>query len=161
MRRRVIIAAIAIILVVTMIAILLSTLASERIESPDILRILQAEQNQTSQDDAIYEEPTDGYISIPSFDYMSFRANRKKQTVKLENPAKNKCYFQIRLLLSGGNEIYSSDMIAPGETVTTITLNKALSRGQYEDAILQYSCYTLDTLKALNGANIKVTLEVV
>ena len=91
---------------------------------------------------------------------MIFRANKTNQTVRLSNPAKNKCYFQIKIALPDGREIYNSDMIAPNECLSKICLNTALSAGIYENAALIYTCYSMDALKIINGTTVKFTLEV-
>ncbi len=103
---------------------------------------------------------TENYTAIPGFDFLYFRAGKLTQTARLYNPAQNHCYFQIRIILPNGQEIYNSDMLAPGESVKRITLNTSLAAGTYEGAVAQYNCYSLDELKSINGATVKFTLEV-
>jgi len=102
-----------------------------------------------------------GNIIIPGFAQLTFKAGTKEQNVKLYNPKENFCYFMITILLADNTEIYQSELLAPGSSLTKIKLSKVLEPGIYEDAILRYSCFDMETLKGLNGANTKFTLEVI
>ena len=103
----------------------------------------------------------ENYISIPGFESIIMKAGALQQNVMLYNPAENQCYFQIKLLLPDGKEFYSSDLIAPGEIVNDIVIDAELVSGRYSNAIMIYSCFDLESLKSLNGATIKFTLEVI
>lgn len=122
------------------------------------IHYIHQEAEQVMMDDS--SNTTENHTAIPGFDFLYFRAGKLTQTVRLYNPAQNHCYFQIRIILPNGQEIYNSDMLAPGESVKRITLNTSLTAGTYEDAVVQYNCYSLDELKSINGATIKFTLEV-
>lgn len=100
------------------------------------------------------------YIAIPGFDVIFFRANTLNQRINITNPARNQCYFQIAIIMQDGQEIYKSDLIAPDNTLSDIIINTELSAGKYPNVVLQYTCYSIDTLKIINGANIKLELEV-
>lgn len=102
----------------------------------------------------------DGGIIIPGFASLTFRANTLQQRVKFSNPAQNKCYFVLKIILPDGKEIYRSNKIAPNEAIEQIQLNTILPTGTHEDTILQYSCYDMDTLDIMSGASVKFTLEV-
>lgn len=54
----------------------------------------------------------------------------------------------------------TSDMIAPSEEITEIELLQPLSAGVYYEGIIRYSCYDLDTMEKLNGADVVTRLEV-
>lgn len=100
------------------------------------------------------------YISIPGFEYLTMVADQSSQNIQLYNPKDNPCYFVITLVLSDGTEIYRSDMLAPGNELTNIMLTRPLSEGVYENALLRYTCYSLEDLLLMNGATIKLNLEV-
>ena len=104
---------------------------------------------------------TDGYISLPGFEKMTFRAQTTRQTVKLYNPEQNNCYFLASIILPDGREVYRSEMLAPGDTVSDIQVNAPLPVGTYANTVLQYSCYDLKNLQTMTGASIKFTLEVI
>lgn len=104
--------------------------------------------------------PSTGGISIPGFSSVTFSADELEQNITLYNPENNKCYFIISLLLPDGTEIYKSGMLKPGECIEKITLTKELEPGLYNNAIVRYDCYELETLQQLNGANAKFNLEV-
>ena len=101
-----------------------------------------------------------GTTAIPGFDTIRMKAGTLDQAAKLYNPAENSCYFLISIILPNGKEIYRSNMIAPGETVSSIRLMSALDTGTYESAALLYSCFSLGDLRPMNGATVKFTLEV-
>jgi hypothetical protein len=101
-----------------------------------------------------------GSISIPGFDRVTMKAKQLNQDITLYNPQQNDCYFQISIMLSEGVEIYRSGLLKPGQTLTSIKLSRTLEKGTYDGAILRYSCFTMDDLQPLNGADTKFTLEV-
>jgi hypothetical protein len=50
--------------------------------------------------------------------------------------------------------------LEPNKSFTEIELDKPLDAGVYKDAILKYDCYSLKDQSKLNGADIKVNIEV-
>ena len=99
-------------------------------------------------------------IAIPGYEKLDFAAGKTAQTVNLKNPAENACTFVLTLTLDeGGETLWTGEAISPGEAFTRITLNRALDVGSYP-ATLHYDCYTLQDQAPLNGAEIKVTLDV-
>lgn len=44
-----------------------------------------------------------------------------------------------------GTEVFKSDYVYPGETLTSIKLGTELKSGTYKNAIMLYRCYTTDT----------------
>lgn len=101
-----------------------------------------------------------GNIIIPGFVQLTFKGGAKEQNVHLYNPKDNNCYFIISILLADNTELFQSELLAPGSTLTKIKLSKTPEPGTY-DAVLRYSCFDMETLKGLNGANTQFTLEVV
>lgn len=100
-------------------------------------------------------------ISIPGYESLTLEAGRKQQTISLNNPAQNCCYFQISLTLKDGTILWQSDLISPGEQSTPMLLSKELSKGTYTEAKLIYHCFQMnDDLTSLNGAETKLTLIV-
>jgi len=98
-------------------------------------------------------------IAIPGYEKLSFAAGKTAQTVNFKNPAENACTFVLTLTLEGGETLWTGEALQPGEAFTRITLSKALDAGSYA-ATLQYDCYTIEDNQPLNGAEIKLTLEV-
>ena len=106
-------------------------------------------------------EKNENSISIPGYEGITLKADSLKQTVALNNPAQNSCYFVITLCLEDGTMLWQSDYIKPGETSSPIVLNQPLDKGNYPNAVLQYSCFKMDSEKTpLNGAETKLTLRV-
>lgn len=100
-------------------------------------------------------------IAIPGYEMLELKANSKEQSLCMPNPPQNCCYFQISLYLEDGTLLWKSELIEPGKTSKPINLSKALEKGMYPNAVLQYSCYSQDdNLSPLNGAETKLTLWV-
>ena len=98
-------------------------------------------------------------IAIPGYEKLSFAAGKTAQTVNLGNPAENACAFVLTLTLDDGETLWTGEALSPGEAFTRITLEKALDAGEYP-ATLHYDCYTIEDNRPLNGAEIKLILEV-
>ena len=99
--------------------------------------------------------------SIPGYDLIKLKSGQLDQNVRLYNPSENSCYFLITIYLPDGKEIYRSDLIAPGDSIDRIRLSTKLEKGLNENAMLVYSCYSVDNLQPMNGATVKFTLEVI
>lgn len=99
-------------------------------------------------------------IAIPGYEYLTLAADTKKQSISLDNPKTNTCYFLISLFLEDGTLLWQSDYLAPGEASKPIELNLALEAGTY-NAVLHYNCFRMNNeLSSLNGAETKLTLRV-
>ena len=98
-------------------------------------------------------------IAIPGYETLSFAAGKTAQAVNLKNPAENACTFVLSLSLDDGETLWTGEAIQPGEAFTRITLSKALDAGDYP-ATLHYDCFSLNDNTPLNGAEIKITIEV-
>jgi len=112
----------------------------------------------TSQASA--EDSDAATITIPGYPSLYIPAGQTDVAVAFVNPEENPCYFQYDLVLQETGEVlYSSKLIPPGEAITRATLSRALQSGEYS-AVLQISTSSLETLEALNGANVLTMLEV-
>lgn len=100
-------------------------------------------------------------IDIPGFDVMNLKAGTTEQSVNLYNPEENTCYFRMSLLLADGTILWQSGLVEPGKAIYEITMNQALTAGEYENATLKYECFAMDEEQTpLNGSEIKLTLHV-
>ena len=99
-------------------------------------------------------------IAIPGYEYFSIEAGVKKQSIALNNPETNTCYFLISLYLEDGTLLWQSEYLAPGEVSAAMELNQKLEPGTY-NAVLHYDCFRINQeLSPLNGAETKLTLRV-
>ena len=103
----------------------------------------------------------EGSITIPGFDRLQIAASAGQQAAPFYNPAGNACYFVISLFLPSGEEIFRSGLVAPGESLSTMALASVPPAGAYENSILRYSCYSLDSMQPMNGADVKLTIEII
>ena len=98
-------------------------------------------------------------IAIPGYEKLDFVAGKTAQTVNLKNPPENACTFVLTLTLEGGETLWTGKALSPGEAFTRITLSRALDEGEYP-ATLHYDCFSLQDNTPLNGAEVKLTIEV-
>ena len=98
-------------------------------------------------------------IAIPGYEKLSFAAGKTAQAVNLKNPPENACTFVLTLTLEGGETLWTGKALSPGEAFTRITLTRALDAGDYP-ATLHYDCFSLSDNTPLNGAEVKLTIEV-
>lgn len=103
----------------------------------------------------------EGSITIPGFDRLQIAATTAQQAAPFYNPEGNGCYFVLSLFLPSGEEIFRSGLVPPGESLPTMTLASVPPAGTYESSILRYSCYSLDSMQPLNGADVKLTVEII
>ena len=118
-----------------------------------------SDENESQIESTVEKDPNS--ISIPGYEMLELKANTREQTLCMPNPPQNCCYFQLTLYLSDGTLIWQSELIEPGSNSKPMVLLHSLSKGMYYNAILKYSCYSMDgTLTPLNGAETKLTLKV-
>ena len=120
---------------------------------------LDPDPNAQSFENSYYLDGSSDSIAVPGYERLVFKAGQKEQDVLLFNPEKNNCFFVIELIAENGKTIYRSGLIEPSKAVYKLTLSEALEAGSY-GAVLRYSCYAMQTLEELNGAEVKITLEV-
>ena len=118
----------------------------------------------------IVENPN---IAIPGYASLSFKAEKKEQSVEFFNPEENTCYFRMSLVLKDGDEqksendqsigeetiLWTSEYLEPGEQIKSISLDRELEEGDYP-ATLRYECFSLKDERQLNGSNVELTLTV-
>ena len=110
--------------------------------------------------ETIAPEEENPSIAIPGYEGISLEAGTKKQSVALNNPESNTCYFLISLYLEDSTLLWQSDYLAPGEVSENIVLSQKLEPGTYK-AVLHYDCFRMNQeLSPLNGAETKLTLRV-
>ncbi len=99
-------------------------------------------------------------IKIPGYPSITLPKDTANVTVALLNPEGNPCYFTFELVLKDtGETLYKSKLVPPGQAITSITLAKALSAGEY-DATIKISTTSLSDGSAMNGANVETVLIV-
>ncbi len=80
--------------------------------------------------------------------------------VSLSNPKDNPCYFSFEIRLKDTNEVlYTSNMVAPGNEIKRININKPLNSGEYT-ALVHISTNELETGTEMNDASFEVNLTV-
>lgn len=99
-------------------------------------------------------------IKIPGYPPITIAANTTDVTMALLNPEGNPCYFTFEIVLKdSGETIYTSKQVPPGKVISNVTLNHALSPGEY-DAIIKITTNSTVDMHAMNGANVETVLVV-
>lgn len=104
------------------------------------------------------ESVSNNGISIPGYTVLKFTTGSLEQNIMLYNPDVNNCYFIVSIWI-GGDELFRSLALYPGDEIRKVELSSALETGSYEGSIV-YECYAIDGGEKLNGAKIDVEIEV-
>lgn len=100
-------------------------------------------------------------ISIPGYEMLELKANSAEQSICLGNPSQNNCWFKVSLWLEGGDCLWESEFIGPGEYSKPIILVREIKKGVYPNSMLRYECFCMDEDRSpLNGAETKLTIRV-
>ena len=100
-------------------------------------------------------------IDITAYESIALKADTPEQSVRFDNPLENNCWLVITLSLEDGTVLWKSEELQPGQVVRSITMDRTLEAGEYENAVISYQHWTYDEEKLpLNGAETLVTLKV-
>lgn len=100
-------------------------------------------------------------LDITAYESLELKADTPEQSVRFDNPIENNCWLVITLSLEDGTVLWKSEELQPGQVVRSITMDRTLEAGEYENAVLSYQHWTYDEEKLpLNGAETLVTLKV-
>ena len=111
-----------------------------------------------SDDDKNNEVPQ---IQVAGFSSWHIPAGKTENIpISLKNPEGNPCYFSFEIYLKDTNEVlYTSKMVKPGDTISRITIDKALNSGKYT-AVVHINTNELETGSKMNDASFEVKLTV-
>lgn len=98
-------------------------------------------------------------IRFPGYPEITIEAGRGDIPIVLTNPETNPCYFQFSVRLDGGDPIYESEWVKPGDAIRGFDLTTAIEPGDYEMSIV-ITTKSLDTEENMNGGNVKTILHV-
>lgn len=100
-------------------------------------------------------------IQVAGFSSWHIPAGKTENiSVSLKNPKENPCYFSFEIYLKDTKEVlYTSNMVAPGNELKKININKTLSSGEYT-AIVHINTNELETGNVMNDASFEVSLTV-
>ncbi|MBR1623534.1 MAG: hypothetical protein IJ675_06470 [Pseudobutyrivibrio sp.] len=100
-------------------------------------------------------------IAIPGYSTIYLDAGTTDAEVNLTNPEGNDVYFEISFYLPKTDEtIYTSKLLAPGQNLYDISLDKPLEAGEYDLTVI-YTTYAMDeNYTPMNGAEVNCKLVV-
>lgn len=106
------------------------------------------------------EKLTDS-IDLPGYEWIPLASGKLEQEQTFPNPPQNFCWIRVSLLLEDGTNLWTSELVAPGESSEPVVLSQTLEPGEYKNAVLKYECFRMDDdLSPLNGGEVHLTLKV-
>lgn len=96
-----------------------------------------------------------GRIRIPTYSDWDMKAGTDTVEVPLINTEGNPCYMRFTVKLSDGGEVlYQSGLVPPGQAIPSIRLNRTLDAGTYPITV-EIATFSLDDpSQPLNGAEL-------
>ena len=102
-----------------------------------------------------------GNILIPGYETLHFKAGQITQDVFFRNPEENICSFRMSLTLADGTPVWiADDILNPGEVFLKIDLEHPMTPGFYRNAKMKYECSAVEDGYRMNGAEMRVNIEV-
>ena len=100
-------------------------------------------------------------VTIPGIGYIRAAAGSKNVAVQLYNPEENPCLFAYEIVLDDTKETLwkSEQVLAPGESISKITMVHPLEAGTYP-ATLIVTALTMDGQSRVNGSEIEFEIRV-
>lgn len=96
-----------------------------------------------------------GRIRIPTYSTWDMQAGTSLVEVPLINTEGNPCYMQFTVKLKDGGEVlYQSDLVPPGQAIPNIHLNRTLDAGTYPVTVSIGTFSLDDPSQPLNGAEL-------
>ncbi len=116
--------------------------------------------NASHYEKKVENKGSDSGIKIPGYPDMTVDAGTKDFPITLLNPKGNPCNFKFTLTLADtGEDICTTNLVKPGDAIKGVTLDKALSKGEYT-LLVNIATYATDSNKQMNGAQVKAKLTV-
>lgn len=111
-----------------------------------------------------YENPDGGErgrIRIPTYSDWDMKAGTDTVEVPLVNTEGNPCYMRFTVKLKDGGEVlYRSDLVPPGQAIPSIHLSRTLDAGTYPVTV-EITTFSLDDpSQPLNGAELGTRIVV-
>ena len=106
-------------------------------------------------------EKLTGSIDLPGYEWIPLTSGKLEQEQTFPNPPQNFCWIRVSLRLEDGTVLWTSELVAPGESTAPVVLSQTLEPGEYKNAVLKYECFRMDDdLSPLNGGEVHLTLKV-
>lgn len=92
-----------------------------------------------------YSHPEqDDSVEIQAVTGLKIKSDTLAQKLNISNSLSNKYVFIVEIYLGDGTKLYASDYIYPSDTVTDTQFNATLKPGVYKNALMIYTCCTID-----------------
>ncbi len=128
--------------------------------------VMRNNSNSGSDDDSGNNDNAGNYVQVESneqvynsVDDLVMNKDTKEVTLNISNDADNAYNIKVTLQLDSGETLYESDMLVPGETLGTVTLDTDLTEGEYSVFVLLDS-YSSSSGELVSGVVYTRTLTV-
>ena len=95
-------------------------------------------------DDGFSPNQTQKGIMLRGATGLVFEEGSLEQTVDIPNVQENEYAFVLSIYLADGTQLFKSYYVYRGDVLKKIKLNQTLRSGIYKNALMVYSCYTVD-----------------
>jgi len=100
-------------------------------------------------------------IQIPGIEVVHIQADSAVMTIDLANIGTNPCNFIFELVLTNTSEVlYKSEIIPPGMSISQITLNRVLEKGEHSAELVIYT-FSLEDSKPTGCIRMGFTITAV
>ena len=96
-----------------------------------------------SQPEASPGENSRQGTKIPGYSYAEMNEGDMTLRLSVGNPKDNIVGMYATVMLRDGTELYTSQLLEPGQGVVELPLTQTLKKGEY-DALVRFRCVTLD-----------------
>lgn len=100
------------------------------------------------------------YVTLNGFSEINFKSGETIQDFNFVNPAKNRCYMNIRLVTPDSKTLFEVKRIEPGYSISEVQLNRTLNVGEYSGCKFVIDCFSIQDGAQLNGATMNIILYV-
>ena len=118
-----------------------------------------SDSNTSSSDDETVTQTQANEQVYNSVNDIVMDKDTKEAALNISNAADNTYSLKVTVELDGGDVLYASDLIAPGETVGTVTFDTDLSVGEYS-VVISVDSYSSDGSEMASGVIYTRTLIV-
>lgn len=116
--------------------------------------------NASHYDGTVKDESSSSGIKIPGYADITFTSDSTDFPITLLNPEGNPCNFKFTLSIKEtGEELFTSDLVKPGDAISGVKLNNTIAKGEYT-LLINISTYNSESGSEMNGAQVKTKLTV-
>ena len=127
-------------------------------EEPETPDAVGEEENDRASDEKEYIPVGD--IRIPHCGEVNYSLSTKTSDFYFENPSENACFLKVNVTRLDTKEIiYSSTLISPGKSISSVGFAGKLTKPGSYDAMIKVDAYAIDRMVHLNSLAIDTVIH--